>query len=1018
MILPGPRFGRIRLFAVVFLLLAAAGSLYSRGAKENAVLTHADELIDQKEFDEAVLVLSEYMKDNPDNFGEAQQRLQKIIRQRDRYNEVANELLDTLETDPGNDTKILELSDLLRSIESPNNPATRRFLDQVRYLAEFNVNRDRLERILVAAREQLENNNFTGALATYASGLDIYQATYFSSGYGQEAEDLARNGLLEIGDNIQTFNSLERSLSLAAMAITGLDGAGFPNAVELESEYIKLVPHLDQLIILLESFVDVQKSFASELTVLQSEYEGLGDRTFLSFAGWLLSGASGQMEGMIGTMEKFWRFRVGQVDLTLKGIIDRSYAAGNTAMNARDYAAGISAFNDTSSYIHTAIELNRNWNPFLKVSDPVVYSIYDETVHTGRVEDFLNYKNMDIALDYFRKAGAIGNRGISLEGGNDSMLSSWQAGILEASTAIAREQEIRRSYQELIDDLDGLENEIGTEMEESGAYLNNFSGIAKVSLTALNDAQNLTVNLRNRYQTQQNNSIIRQYTIANGDLGSRTDAREKEANDASKLIQGIPQTNEATGVYTAHYPAEGLAILTRMNQNLDTDIGAARKLISDYSAETVNVRSIAEMRTLNISTQVFLDRLLALQTRSAGYMATARTDVERAASLRYEGDRLFQAAQTALNQNNFDSARNNLTRATDQYYSSLSVQESSSLRELWDTQLVRLGADIVRIENEVVVRDVRNLLTTAQTQYFAGNIESAEDSLVRAQNRWRVTNITEQPEVEYWLTLVRGALSIQSGRTIPPTAPLYAEMSQLLSDANRNYNEGVRLLSGGQRQAGLAVFSEALDKTREVRLMFPLNFDARVLELRIEQQTDIPVFNASFRQRINEAVTGTKTRNAQSFADLQVLAQINPGYPGIQGILTQAEIDMGLRPPPPDPRNLARSTELSRNAQTVINARDNLSYEVAEAWLTDAIRLNPNNAQAQTLMDQLQILMRGTGTIVISSYAQDQYNVALQEFLRGNYLSANAIVMQLLQNPENQKSTQIQELKRRIDAVL
>jgi tetratricopeptide (TPR) repeat protein len=297
-------------------------------------------------------------------------------------------------------------------------------------------------------------------------------------------------------------------------------------------------------------------------------------------------------------------------------------------------------------------------------------------------------------------------------------------------------------------------------------------------------------------------------------------------------------------------------------------------------------------------------------------------------------------------------------------------------------------------------------------------MELAEETLVRAQNRWRVTNVTEHQDVEYWLRLVRGALSVQSGRVIAPTAPLYAEMSQLLSDASRSYNEGVRLLGSGRRQDGLVRFSDAMEKTREVRLIFPMNQDARMLQLRVEQQTDPPAFNAAFRQRINEAVTGIKTRNPESFADLQDLAEINPRYPGIQALLSQAEIDMGFRPPPPNPADLARSAELTRSAEVIINNRDATRYEIAQTQLEEAIRLNPVNAQAQTFMDQLQIRMRGSGTIVHSSYVQEQYSAALQEFLRGNYLSANAIVERLLQNPENRRSTQIQDLKRRIDALL
>jgi tetratricopeptide (TPR) repeat protein len=202
--------------------------------------------------------------------------------------------------------------------------------------------------------------------------------------------------------------------------------------------------------------------------------------------------------------------------------------------------------------------------------------------------------------------------------------------------------------------------------------------------------------------------------------------------------------------------------------------------------------------------------------------------------------------------------------------------------------------------------------------------------------------------------------------------------------------------------------------------MFPMNQEARLLELRVDQQTDLPAFNASFRQRLNEAVAGTKpeVRSTQSFADLQDLVEINRNYPGIRQLLTQAEIDMGYRLPPPDPRAIARSNELTQLAMTIINARNSTQYEVALAQLNEAIQLNPNNTQAQRGKDQVQTWMTGTGTIVLDSHSQDEYTRAVQEFTRGNNLTALAIVRQLLQNPRNQNSTLILELQRRIESVL
>ena len=1021
MILPGRGNGRIRILAVVFILLTAAASLYGKGAREDSALSQADQLIADKEYDKAIQLLTDYMNANPNNFNAAQTRLQQIVRIRDHYNQVANELLDTLEKDPENNDKILELSNLLLTIESPSNPKVRQFLDKVRVLAEFNVNRLRLERLMAAAKVQLQNNDFAGALATYASGLDIYQKAYFSSGYGQEAEDTATAGLQHISANIQSFNNMTGPFSQAAQVITGLDKPTLPRPGEITSAYTALSPLMDELLGLRKDFYDIRKSYDDQLAVLQQEKGISGDMNFLSFAGRLITGPADQDEGMTGTLDRFWQLRLGAVKTALTDLVDRSYSEAHVSMINNDFSGGLSTFDMTAQYISSALKLVKTWDTFVELGNVTTYTVYGETVSEGELGEFLKYHSMEQAIGYYNQIGDIGNRGLTLGKEESPTLNAWQQGTMDTQTAISQEQNLRLSYQAVHNEIDNVVNQLAPDEETLRGSVANFSDVpggVGLPYTYLTDARNIAVNLGNNFQARENNAAIRQYTIANGDLEKRTDTREAEFSKGNSLIQGVSQEGEGIGTYIAHYPSEGLAVLTQMSQNLATDISAARALIAQYAAEPQKITDLSQIKTLSTSAQDLLARLLALQNRNTGIMAATRTQVDRANAQKLEGDRLYQAAQAALNRGDFDTARNNLTKATDQYDASLAIQESTSLRSYRDNQVVKMGDEIVRRENEIVVRDVRNLVTSARTSYYAGNMDQAEELLVRAENRWRVTNITEHPDVEYWLNLVRGALSLQSGRTIPPTAPLYAEMSQLLSDANRGYNEGLQLLTSGQRSDGLAKFSESLAKTREVRLIFPMNHDARMLELRIEQQTDTNAFSAAFRQRISEAVAGTKQKNAESYAELQDLAEINPKYPGMQAILVQAEIDMGLRPPPPDPKDLARSAELTKNAQANINTRDVVRYQVAMTQLEEAVRLDHNNTQAQNLMDQLQILISGTGRFVMDSYTQERYNAAQQAYLQGNYLSANAIVLQLLQKPDNQRSTQLQDLKRRIDAVL
>lgn len=1015
--------GRIRLMAAAILLLAAAASLYGRGAKENTVLSRADELIAEKEYDEAVSILSDFMKDNPDRFGEAQKRLQKIVHIRENYNRVANELLDVVETDPTNSDRIFELSNQLLAIESPSNPATRLFLDQIRLLAEFRVNSSRLERILLAGRAQLNDNDYIGALDTYASGLDIYQDVYFSSGYGEEAEKVASDGLDQIGNNIRSFDDLADPFSRNARTLADFGVALQPVSSDLAKVYTAFSPYLNEITALQESFSQIKKLYETQLSINQMEKSETGDRSFLSFAGRLINGPVGQNEGMIGTIDRFWNSSVGPVETALTGLVDRFYNAGLSAMRNRDFSGGISAYNETEQYINTTIEVLRKWTDFLGGGDSTSYVAYGETIDGKKLANYLKMRIMSHAIIYLKDAGNLGNRELVVENAGFPAYSSWQQGLITAQAAISQEQAIRQSFQNFLTELKVLDERIRSELETFSFYqetLVSVPGGIGSPQSSLIESRDLVASLNSRFRAMEYDSTIRRYTIATKDLEKRVNDREAEFNEGSRLIQGVIREIEGSEAYTAYYPTEGLNIITRMNQNLEPDINSARDLLAQFTAEDRSVLDAREINDLYVGARDLLARLLSLQSGSNALAAPARTQIQRAASLRFEGDRLFQEAQASLNRNDFDGARSSLSRAAEQYKASLGVQESDSLRNTWDTQLVRLNADIDRIENEVIVQYVRNQINSARNLYFAGNIDQAETVLVNAQNRWRITNTTEHPEVEYWLGLVRGALSLQSGRTIAPTAPLYAEMSQLLSEAKRNYDEGVRLIGLGRRQEGLVMFQGAMDKTREVRLMFPLNHDARLLELRIEQQTDQNAFTAAFRQRLNEAVAGTRpnVRNLESYAELQDLAEINPGYPGLKAILTQAEIDMGFRPPPPDPRDLARSTELTQNAQTNYNSRDMTRYTLALAQLQEAIRLNPNNTQAQRLLDQVSIAMTGTGTIVLPRDVQDQYDVAVRMYNQGNYLQADVIVQRLLQNPANQRYTLILELKRRIDAVL
>jgi tetratricopeptide (TPR) repeat protein len=319
-------------------------------------------------------------------------------------------------------------------------------------------------------------------------------------------------------------------------------------------------------------------------------------------------------------------------------------------------------------------------------------------------------------------------------------------------------------------------------------------------------------------------------------------------------------------------------------------------------------------------------------------------------------------------------------------------------------------------DTDLSTAEVRDLVNTARETYFAGNLEEADEMLVRA--RFLTADDGEDAEIAYWLTLVRGARSHGAGRVIPVTAPLYAEMSQLLSDARRICDEGLRFIQMNRREPGLTKLTEARRKAREVKLLFPVNAEADFLELRIDQVMDPAAFDRSFRQRLAAAVAGTGERSLRAFEDLQRLALLHPRYPGMADILEQAEIAMGYRPPPPPPQDLARSRELVAEVWAIVYQNSLVQYPFALEQVDQALRLDPHNSQAAALKEHIQTVLAEQEDLILDNGAEQEYQQAVRELHRGNPLTALSIVQRLLREPRYRSSTKIIALQRRIESAL
>jgi len=325
-----------------------------------------------------------------------------------------------------------------------------------------------------------------------------------------------------------------------------------------------------------------------------------------------------------------------------------------------------------------------------------------------------------------------------------------------------------------------------------------------------------------------------------------------------------------------------------------------------------------------------------------------------------------------------------------------------------------VGDELQELENVIVVRQVRQLITRAEDLYGQDNYVGARDALLEAQETWAQTNVEANSEVDRLLRLVTAALSLEEGRELTATDPLYPILGNYLSIAREDFNAGVRAYDAGNERRGDELFNRSIDNLRNIRDVRPLNWDARILELRIAQVRNEGDFDEVFASRYQQAVSRLdEVGPLEVYSELEVLAEINPDYPGIQEQIRQLEIALNLRENPIDQANINRSRELFQRAQQLSSgSRDQAA--VAVSLLEDAVSANPNNSDAKFLLDQLRIRLGGQSTVALTSADEQQYRRAQTLFSQGRALQALQITERLLQEADNRTYPPLVELRRRI----
>ncbi|MCR5290829.1 MAG: hypothetical protein K6E51_12625 [Treponema sp.] len=971
-------------------------------------LSDIDAVIAETRYDTALQMLNEYMRAFPDQFDDAQKRVRKIMLIRDHYIKLADHLLDVMEHEPENNKKKLDIIAELESLEKHPSEDHLLFIQQAKIAAQFTYYRSIFNRIMEQGHDLIVAKNYQQALELFISGLDLYQDDFFDQTESEEIKAAVQTSVTELEQSPVLFKNIPENLTTAVDVFISDVAKG--DIDKSRKSFLAVQKQFSLLALLRNQVAMCGSLFENTFTQLQAEDSSLMDASFLPFASRFTLGKKDDANtGALGSIDALWN---NETERMKQAVLDEVHVACTTftaSLSQEELLTGKRVITvDSTAVIRDFLQLGIQVN-----------ELYGLRISSGREVDNLICSNFSDGMIYGGKLlDALCNQSVDMQLFQQRVKQ--EPAVLDNKILADEKLQFVVSYEELLKNCFLRLHDNWFLMYQKGIEGERRDGL---------------------FPSMAAGDILYDYHPVLAELDSFFVAFE---NESYRLIdQQIQDTlfqlstfySDDSDGYVKKYRQGFMNAQTLVDKAQPTNaLGCISDLQSDYAKDRAIVREYElylekKQKDRDALVQPFYDHVVSCGVTMDSFVfqlddvqKEALDKQQKAVIAKNEGDMRYQQAVQLLKKENFAEARTNLQRSRIKFNESLSYENSEEIQNYSDALLLELGMALTKAENRIVVGEVRQLKKQAKNEYYNANFEKAQALLLQAKSRWELTNIEPDEEIASLMALISTALTMKSGRVILSTAPLYPEMSQILSIAHQYYDQGKQLIAEGKRDKAEVVLQQAKEKIHELQLVYPLNQEAGILSLQIDQLIDKQNFDVLFAEKIKTAKINYKRPELQqeSYTTLLDLYEIYPDYPDLKKLIYDVEIELGIRQKPVEKTSIEKADTLLAQAKKIVASAKGNPDELRKAikTLDSAIALNPNLSAAMDLKDKIQLDIGGTAAVVLTSADERQYQLAIQELQKNNIIGANSIVEQLLQTPANRRSSKILELQKKVKALL
>ncbi len=992
------------IYIILILVVFLPAAIFGSGQKEDR-MPQVVSLMDERRYNDAILLLAEIMKTNPDQFAEAQILMQKITTARDSYNLLYDELITVLDPPEGeviDEDKAYAIIREMESLDSNPNKAAVAAFAQAKKSIVFAVENRTYSIIMETAAAQIEAGEYTEAVDTYLGGYNLHNDGFVEKDYGNIVQDqveifqdtiiVAAKGFLNLYDTIISEGE-KYSVTIAEGSLENIEtGYNDYASVMIEAgEYWKTL-----------------KGTAAKLEKLRNsiQREDESDIPYISTNRILTVGRASfnGKEGIAGVIGLVWDNARNLVAETIMSQMENTYREAVNSYSSSSFDISRSLFAEAARLSSVAVNILKLRGEKLYLDGNLSFKDDGLETVTKELPELIYAKTISENVPAYRELSFL------TEELNSLTKSVEAAGNIDAVTALLTDL---KTLETNLND-SGINSTLAEAKKVYSSYRNfDLSKTDKAVSDLLADRDILSANLFNSEIRSEERILILKIDPERLVINDSSN----EITEASAYIEGV--TEEINGLMlTVRRPDRAVGLLDLAEGKLDKSEINLDSLLAETEGKEDKVKGmepiIAQMEIIRQLKTTLTERKtnIELLRKEAGVLNDEADNTFSLARLRLD------EAYVKFDREDYDGARKKYYEAESLFLKSLEYREDEDVRNLLTGELAQLDSDITTYLNRQIIREVRQLITKGKDYYNLQEFIKAEKSFQQAQDRYSVTNEEANTEIETWLVKIKRALEATSGREISITDPLYSDIIAILNRASEEFEKGKILLKTGTKDEADVHFNEAIKNIELVKTPFPRNFKASVMYLEILEYTQKDAFERFFQTMFDTAVKNMADDPKTSDDNLLALYEINPDYPGIKNAIYRSGVAAGRIIPPPAQVDIKRATSLYNQALAIVNADQRSQFPIALAYLEEAIQINNDYDAAAILMDRIRTSTGAVSQVAMSVTDTQQLRYAESLYIDGRYLEANIIINQLWANPENRKSAKLNDLKVKVEARL